>query len=108
MKELGDRWPSQLLRHMQTLLGKPASSFDTDIFKELFLQRLPPTAQMFLATAADLTFPALALHADKIMEVTDHKWAVSSTTALTERRPSHTHHDVSLTLEQNSEIAELR
>ncbi|XP_064477977.1 uncharacterized protein LOC135391601 [Ornithodoros turicata] len=35
----------------------------------MFLQRLPPTVQMLLATATNLPIADLAAHADKIMEV---------------------------------------
>lgn len=68
-EELGDRRPSQLLRHMQSLLGERAQSFDASLLKELFLQRLPANVQMILATATSLPLPELAAHADKIMEV---------------------------------------
>lgn len=63
--DLEHRQPSEILRHIQTLLGKRANTFYSDIFKELFLKRLSPTAQMLFATGADLTLPALAIHADK-------------------------------------------
>ncbi|XP_064475642.1 uncharacterized protein LOC135389536 [Ornithodoros turicata] len=54
-EDLGNRTPSQLLRHMRTLLGSRATTMDEPLPKELFLQRLPPTVQMLLATSTNLT-----------------------------------------------------
>ena len=36
-EELGDRMPSQVLRHIQQLLGSMATTMDTTLLRELFL-----------------------------------------------------------------------
>ena len=72
-EELGDRKPTQLLRHMQQLLGDkvgiadvPSSSF----LRELFLQRLPSNVRMVLAsTDTSMDLNKLAELADKVMDV---------------------------------------
>ncbi|XP_064469388.1 uncharacterized protein LOC135384072 [Ornithodoros turicata] len=68
-EELGDRRPSQLLRAMQALLADRADSIDEAFLRELFLQRLPTTVQMVLATAETLPLFQLAEHPDKVLEV---------------------------------------
>ena len=52
-EELHERKSTQLLRHMQQLLSdKLGSSADTNCFlRELFLQRLPASVRMVLASA---------------------------------------------------------
>ncbi|KER20067.1 hypothetical protein T265_11306 [Opisthorchis viverrini] len=64
--ELGDRTPSQLLRHMQSLAcGK---SFYDAILKQLWLQCLPVSTRQILATRSDVPLSSLAETADKIHE----------------------------------------
>lgn len=67
-EELGDRKPSQLLRHLNLLLGNTV--IDQSLLKELFLQRLPANVRMVLATSDSLSLETQASIADKVMEVT--------------------------------------
>ncbi|XP_014663438.1 PREDICTED: uncharacterized protein LOC106806098 [Priapulus caudatus] len=67
-EELGDKKPSQLLRRMRQLLGD--RHLEEGIFKELFLQRLPPNVRVVLAASVDaVALDALATLADRIMDV---------------------------------------
>ena len=47
-EELGGEKPTDLLRRMKQLLGDKYQSFDEDLFKQLFYQRLPPDIQRAL------------------------------------------------------------
>lgn len=69
-EQLGDRKPSQLLHHMQQLLGDKAATLDNSVMKELFLQRIPAQVRMVLASTPDTTtLEELAQLADKVLEV---------------------------------------
>lgn len=68
-EELGTQKPSELLRRMTQLLGDKYTSFDQDVFKQLFFQRLPTTIQNSLFTVKDTLEPtAIAKLADDFME----------------------------------------
>uniref|UniRef100_A0A5S6QJ04 DUF7041 domain-containing protein n=1 Tax=Trichuris muris TaxID=70415 RepID=A0A5S6QJ04_TRIMR len=70
-EDLGDRKPSQLLRHMQQLLGNKTWSVDDALFRELLLQRLPSSVRMILASSIEtMSVQTLAEIADRILEVT--------------------------------------
>lgn len=63
--ELGDRTPSQLLRHMKQLMGKRSAS--EPILKELWLQNLPADMRTVLAVVhKDNTLESLAELADQV------------------------------------------
>ena len=69
-EELGDRKPSQLLRRMQQLLGDSGPAPDSAFVRQLFLQRLPPSVRMVLASSSsNLSLQQLAEMADRILEV---------------------------------------
>lgn len=66
-EELGDRKPSQFLRHLKSLAGNLA---EDALLRELFMQRLPKSVQQILAAHADLSLDRIAGIADSILEVT--------------------------------------
>ena len=69
-EELGDRKPSQLLRHMQQLLGDKANNTNGAFIRELSLQLLPSNVHMVLASTPDTeSLDELTQLANKIMEV---------------------------------------
>ena len=70
VEDLGDRKPSQLLRYMLKLRDDALLDADRDeIFRELFLQKLPITICTALATHKDATLNQLAEMADDMAEV---------------------------------------
>lgn len=67
-EELGDEKPTDLLRRMKQLLGDKYQSFDSDLFKQLFYQRLPSSIQRSLFSVKDELQPdAIAKLADDFM-----------------------------------------
>ena len=70
VEDLGDRKPSQLLRYMLKLRGDAVLDADRDeIFRELFLQKLPITIRTALATHKQSTLIQLAEMADDMADV---------------------------------------
>ncbi|XP_043483815.1 uncharacterized protein LOC122512172 [Leptopilina heterotoma] len=65
-EELGDRKPSQFLRHLQSLAGTAVTD---SVIKTLWLGRLPPTTQVALAGHSSLSLEQLADVADTISEL---------------------------------------
>lgn len=67
-EELGDRKPSQFLRHLRSLAG--ATQVQDNLLRQLWIQRLPPQVQAILQTQAETPLDKVAALADKILEVT--------------------------------------
>jgi hypothetical protein len=63
-EEMGDRRPSQFLRHLRTL----APDIPSDYLRSLWSSRLPPNVRAILAGLPDVELEAAALCADRIME----------------------------------------
>ncbi|KAG1661713.1 A-kinase anchor protein 7 isoform gamma [Nymphon striatum] len=73
MEELGDRKPSQLLRHMESLLDN-SLGLDNLLVSEIFLSRMPSNVRSILAAnPLPLTLSQQATLADRIMEASDHQ-----------------------------------
>lgn len=67
-EEMGDRKPSQYLRHLRSLAGSSTAVSDK-LLKQIWLQRLPSTASAILTSQSQLELDALAQLADRIVEV---------------------------------------
>lgn len=67
---LGDRTPSQLLRHMQLLRGETTNSVDGALFRELFLQKLPSSVRLVVEASEKKDLPAVAELADRLVAIT--------------------------------------
>lgn len=65
-EELGDRKPSQFLRHLQSLAG---STVPDRLLRTLWLGRLPAQMQVILATRTEDRLEEVAEQADRIHEV---------------------------------------
>lgn len=75
-EELGDRKPTQFLRHLRSLSGKCLP--DERILRELWLQRLPRNVQEILTAQSELPLDKVAEIADKILEVSPLSASVSA------------------------------
>ncbi|XP_064468552.1 uncharacterized protein LOC135379836 [Ornithodoros turicata] len=69
---------SQLLRHMQSLLGTWLPTFDQSLLKELFLNRLPPQTRMVLAALPDSTLEAFLRSPKKSPHAAGFAWTANA------------------------------
>ena len=105
-EELGDRKPTQLLRHIQHLLGdKLCTSTDANSFlHELTLQRLTPKVRMVLASVdSSVDLDKLSHMADKVMELAAPMVAAITDTHLDYRYNS----EVKLLREEVADLADI-
>ncbi|UYV63018.1 hypothetical protein LAZ67_2002859 [Cordylochernes scorpioides] len=77
-EELGDRLPSQLLRHLRQLIGESKAVSDTTL-KMLWMQRLPKNIQIILTTQEQASLNSLADLADRVTEITSSPSSSTST-----------------------------
>ncbi|KAJ8914416.1 hypothetical protein NQ315_017510 [Exocentrus adspersus] len=75
MEEMGDRKPSQFLRHLQTLAGTTVSD---SMLRTLWFSRLPSSMQTMLAAQQDLSLERLADLADSILDLTGNRATVAA------------------------------
>ncbi|KAL7292017.1 hypothetical protein TKK_0014301 [Trichogramma kaykai] len=75
-EELGDRKPSQFLRHLRSLAG--ITPVNDNLLRQLWLRRLPPNIQAILAGQADAQLEKIAELADKVAEVCPTPIAVNA------------------------------
>lgn len=81
-EEIGDRKPSQFLRHLQSLAGL---SVPEDFMRSLWSGRLPPNIQTVIASHPDMPLNKIAELADQIYEIAPpviHKQVASTSTHL--------------------------
>lgn len=77
-EELGDRRPSQLLRHMRHLAGK---NIPDDFIRTIWSSRLPTSLQTVIASQPESTLEALADLADKVHDLVPSTPQVASADA---------------------------
>ena len=86
-EEIGDRTPSQFLRHLKGLAG---TVFPDSVLRPLWLGRLPAAAQAILATQDQEQLDKLALLADAIVSTLNPKGHIlEASTQLTQTAPNH-------------------
>lgn len=76
--ELGDRKPSQFLRHLRDLAGKDISD---DFLRSLWAKRLPTHVQVIIATMTNASLDDIAALADKVNEIIVHSPSVAEAQA---------------------------
>ncbi|XP_076549054.1 uncharacterized protein LOC143306154 [Osmia lignaria lignaria] len=68
-EDLGDRTPSQFLRHLKSLAG---DQIPEKLLKSIWRSRLPPTVQSIMATQDKTSLEDASVLADKIYELASH------------------------------------
>ncbi|KAH9382922.1 hypothetical protein HPB48_023552 [Haemaphysalis longicornis] len=68
--QLGDRTPSELLRHMKQLLGETSTALEGALLRERFLEKLPSGVRMVVAASVHKDLTAAAKLADQLVAIT--------------------------------------
>lgn len=76
-EEIGDKKPSQFLRHLRNLAG---ATFPDDFLRTLWLGRLPTAMQTVLASQASMDLTGLGNLADTINEIVPRSLVASAST----------------------------
>lgn len=84
-EELGDRKPSQFMRHLKDLAG---SDVTEEFLKTIWISRLPPNIQAIIACQSELQLEKLAEIADKVHEVVPMGSLQVASAAVPESSPS--------------------
>lgn len=90
-EELGDRKPSQFLRHLQSLAGP---SVPEEFLSTIWSSRLPTNIQTVIASQVDLNLDKLADLADKVHEIVPSTPQVASTSKSHNSSSSHEYDDL--------------
>ncbi|CAH2087681.1 unnamed protein product [Euphydryas editha] len=77
-EELGDRKPSQFLRHLQSLAG---SEVPEDFIRTIWSSRLPSNIQALIASQPSTTLEALADLADRVQDIVSPIRQVATTSS---------------------------
>ncbi|XP_018329760.1 uncharacterized protein LOC108740066 [Agrilus planipennis] len=85
-EEIGDRKPSQFLRHLQNLAG---NSTPENLLRTIWSGRLPQNLQTVIATMKDKQLDEVAEIADYIMEATQTQSMIATTAT-----PTKKHEDI--------------
>lgn len=94
-EELGDRKPSQFLRHLRTLAG---DQVDDDLLRKLWSGRLPSHVRAILAAQSRLSLDETAELADTVSEVISSK--NSQVASLSTAAPSSNLENILLSMEE--------
>jgi hypothetical protein len=104
--EIGDRKPSQFLRHLQNLTD---FSVPETLLKTLWMGRLPKSIRVALAIVKDSKLEELAVHADNIADASGPLLPQIAKTSRSDTLEAMLNLKISqLTLSINQEIATLR
>ena len=80
---LGDRTPSQMLRHIQMLTQRAESGITPQFVRSLFLQKLPPNIRHHLLMAEDKTLEQIGRAADQIFQSVNASQVVVAQASMT-------------------------